>query len=298
MKTNKAITEINLQDAHSIYDKANYVDEDVFFADNITSMPNLSKVFKVNFYAFMFCLKGDFSLVMNSVSYELHTNDGLFVDANSVVDDWQHSDDFSCVICAFRSNVAFSFMNKRLFDAIMQIRTNPVIRFTHNEIALMVKYYELAKFKMEHPELNYGRETMVNILRGYTYDLLSNMNRHLENDPGKMLTQGDKLFRKFMLMLADGQSQGRSVQFYADELCVSPKYLTSICHQHAGKTASELIVQSVVERIKQALLYSDMTIKEVATYLGFDNLSFFGKYVKKHLGVSPNNYRRMNNYGK
>ena len=41
-----------------------------------------------------------------------------------------------------------------------------------------------------------------------------------------------------------------------------------------------------------------LSIKEVAAEMGFDNLSFFGKYVRKHLGLSPNNYRKANNYGK
>jgi YesN/AraC family two-component response regulator len=90
----------------------------------------------------------------------------------------------------------------------------------------------------------------------------------------------------------------RSVKSYADELCVSPKYLTSVCRRHSDCTASELISTSIVSRIKQLLLYSDLSIKEVANEIGFDNLSFFGKYVRKHLGLSPNNYRKANNYGK
>ena len=81
-------------------------------------------------------------------------------------------------------------------------------------------------------------------------------------------------------------------------MCVSPKYLTNVCRKHSDYTASELIALSVVSRIKYLLLYSDLSIKEVANEMGFDNLSFFGKYVKKHLGLSPNHYRKANGYGK
>lgn len=298
MKKSTVITEIDLNNAPSIYDKVNYADEELLFADNITSIPNLAKVFRVNFFAFVFCLRGDLSLNLNGVRHNLNANDGLFVDTNTVVDNWEHSDDFKCVICAFNSDVAFNFINRSLFEAIMQIKQQPVVQFSPDEITLMVKYYELAKFKIDHPELNFGKETMIGILRGYIYDILSNMSRHLELEQDCVLRQGDKLYRRFMLMLADGQQQGRSVQAYADALCVSPKYLTTICHQHAAKTASQLIAQSMVGHIKQLLLYSDMTIKEVAAHLGFSNLSFFGKYVKKHLGMSPNNFRRINGYGK
>ena len=79
---------------------------------------------------------------------------------------------------------------------------------------------------------------------------------------------------------------------------MSPKYLSSICSKIEGKTASELITINTVGRIKQLLLYSPLSIKEISTQMGFDNLSFFGKYVKKHLGLSPNNYRKQQGYGK
>ena len=163
----------------------------------------------------------------------------------------------------------------------------------------MLKYYELLAFKMDHPEMNFGRETVRDIIRCFAYDLLSNINKHMNQDGSEdMLRQGDRVFRKFMLLLAENSNMNRSVKSYADELCVSPKYLTSVCRKHSDYTASELIATSVISRIKQLLLYSDLSIKEVAAEMGFDNLSFFGKYVKKHLGLSPNNYRKQNGYGK
>ena len=55
---------------------------------------------------------------------------------------------------------------------------------------------------------------------------------------------------------------------------------------------------AIVGRIKQHLQYSAMSIKEIATIMNFDNLSFFGKYVKKHLGISPTNYRNKIGYGR
>ena len=181
----------------------------------------------------------------------------------------------------------------------MHIMANPVIKMDQSEVDLMMKYYELLNFKMDHPEMNFGRETVRDIIRCFAYDLLSNINRHLDNDAdGDMLRQSDRIYRRFMLLLAENTNVNRSVKSYADELCVSPKYLTSVCRKHSQFTASELIATSIVSRIKQLLLYSDLSIKEVAAEMGFDNLSFFGKYVRKHLGLSPNNYRKQNNYGK
>ena len=298
MKPTK-ITEIELHDVPQVYHNLKYNDGEIFFADNITSIPGLMKQFKVNFFAYVMVTKGRLTLDLNGVTHRLDMNSSLFVDRKMVVDNIHHTENFSCIICAMSTDIGFGFFNKSLLQSIMHIMANPVIKLEQNEVDLMMKYYELLVFKMDHQELNSGRETVRDIIRCFAYDLLSNLNKHLDNDgDNEMLRQGDRIYRRFMLLLAESTNVNRSVKSYADELCVSPKYLTSVCRKHSDYTASEIIATAIVGRIKQLLLYSDLSIKEVANEMGFDNLSFFGKYVKKHLGLSPNHYRKANGYGK
>ena len=293
------ITELDLNDVPQMYHNLKYNDGEIYFADNITSIPGLMKQFKVNFIAYVMVTEGRLSLDMNGINYHLDRNSSLFVDRKVLIDNVWHTENFNCIICAMSTSIGFGFFNKSLLQSIMHIMANPVIKMEQAEVDLMMKYYDLLVFKMEHQEMNYGRETVRDIIRCFAYDLLSNINKHLDNDAdGDMLRQGDRIYRRFMLLLAENTNVNRSVKSYADELCVSPKYLTSVCRRHSDNTASELIATSIVSRIKQLLLYSDLSIKEVAAEMGFDNLSFFGKYVRKHLGLSPNNYRKANNYGK
>ncbi len=298
MKQNR-ITELDLNDVPQMYHNLKYNDGEIYFADNITSIPGLMKQFKVNFIAYVIVTEGRLSLDVNGANCQLDRNCSLFVDRKMVIENVKHTENFSCIICAMSTDVGFAFLNKSLLQSIMHIMANPVIKMSQSEVDLMMKYYELLVFKMDHQEMNFGRETMRDIIRCFAYDLLSNINKHLDtSSDSEMLRQSDRIYRRFMLLLAENSSVNRSVQSYADELCVSPKYLTSVCRKHSDYTASELISTAVIGRIKQLLLYSDLSIKEVAGEMGFDNLSFFGKYVKKHLGVSPNNYRKANNYGK
>ena len=298
MITNR-ITELDLHDVPQVYHNLKYNDGEIYFADNITSIPGLMKQFKVNFIAYVIVTEGRLSLDLNGANYHLERNCSLFVDRKMVIDNVKHTENFSCVICAMSTDIGFGFFNKSLLQSIMHIWTNPVIKMEQNEVDLMMRYYELLVFKMEHQEMNFGRETVRDIIRCFAYDLLSNINKHLDNDgEGDILRQGDRIYRKFMLLLAENSNVNRSVKSYADELCVSPKYLTSVCRRHGNYTASELIAASIISRIKQLLLYSPLSIKEISTQMGFDNLSFFGKYVKKHLGLSPNNYRKQQGYGK
>lgn len=293
------ITQLDLHDVPQVYHNLKYNDGEICFADNITSIPGLMSQFQVNFIAYVIVLEGSLTLELNTVPYQLEKNCSLFVDRKMVITGVKHSDDFRCVICALSTDIGFSFFNKSLMQSVMHLLSNPVITMNQDEVDLMLKYYDLLVFKMDHPEMNFARETVRDIIRCFAYDLLSNITKHFnQGDGDDMLRQSDRIFRKFMLLLAENSNVNRSVQSYADELCVSPKYLTSVCRKHSGSTASELIATSVMSRVKQLLLYSDLSIKEVAGEMGFDNLSFFGKYVKKHLGLSPNHYRKANGYGK
>ena len=292
------IAQIDLSDVPLMYHNLKYSDGEVFFADNITSIPGLLKKFQVNFIVYVLVIDGTLTLNLNGTIHTVNKNSSLVVDRKAIITNVEHSDDFRCRICIMSADMGFTFINKSLMQSVMHLLANPVIEMGQDEIDLLVKYYDLLVFKMDHPEMNFGSQTMRDIIRCFAYDLLSNINKHLDQNNDDMLRQGDRIYRRFILLLADNTSVNRSVKSYADELCVSPKYLTSVCRKHSEQTASDLIATAVVSRIKQLLLYSDMSIKEIATEMGFDNLSFFGKYVRKHLGLSPNNFRKANNYGK
>lgn len=291
------ITELNMSDVPTLSSGIKYYDEDVAFADHIMSIPSLQRTFKVGFLAFVFCLDGTLQISLNGKRYELQAHDALFVNSNTVVSDIERDEAFTCKIIAVTSDFGLNFINNTIFDTITRMTENPLVHFTEEEMNLMVRYYELAIYKIDHPNVNYGRETLIDILRCYALDLLSSISRHVE-ESSVMLRQGDKLFHRFVILLAKNPDNERSVKWFADQLYVSPKYLTSICKSKSGKTASELITMAIVGRIKQHLQYSAMSIKEIATILNFDNLSFFGKYVKKHLGISPTNYRNKIGYGR
>ena len=94
-------------------------------------------------------------------------------------------------------------------------------------------------------------------------------------------------FQKFLDLLHSEQIKYRTVEAYADELCISPKYLTAICKKQSGKTAIQWIHEQLLENIRYYLKHTDFSIKQICDKLGFPNTSFFGKYVKDHFGMTP-----------
>ena len=97
--------------------------------------------------------------------------------------------------------------------------------------------------------------------------------------------------RNFLKQVQAFHKQERKVEFYADRLCLSPKYLSQTIKSYSGKTAGEWIDEYVVLEAKVLLRSTNMTIQQIGDELNFPSQSFFGKYFKRLTGMSPKAYR-------
>ena len=136
MKSNK-VTQLDLNDVPQVYHNLKYNDGEIFFADNITSIPGLMKQFQVNFIAYVMVLEGTLSLELNATPYHLEKNHSLVVDRKVIIDNVGHSDDFRCLICALSTDVGFSFINKSLMQSVMHILSHPVIEMGQEDMDLI-----------------------------------------------------------------------------------------------------------------------------------------------------------------
>ena len=105
--------------------------------------------------------------------------------------------------------------------------------------------------------------------------------------------RGKILYERFMDMLFEASPIKRSVGYYAERLCVTSKYLSSVVKSYSHKTASEWIKEVTLNEIVYRLRYTEDSVKEIAFQLGFPTLSFFGKFFKASTGMSPLNYRKL-----
>ena len=93
-------------------------------------------------------------------------------------------------------------------------------------------------------------------------------------------------------MLATDITISREVQYYADKLCITPKYLTIVTRQISGNSAANWITRSVILNAKALLSTTQLTIQQVSNKLNFPNPSFFGQYFLRHTGMTPKEFRR------
>jgi len=94
-----------------------------------------------------------------------------------------------------------------------------------------------------------------------------------------------------LYILSHEQQKRQQVNYYAEKLCITPKYLSTVCRKVSGKSPIRWITDSVMEDSYQLLRNTDMTVKEISNKLGFPNSSFFGQYFREHAGTTPIEYR-------
>ena len=107
----------------------------------------------------------------------------------------------------------------------------------------------------------------------------------------RIKSRKEEICREFIQLVIENYTTERRAQFYAAKLGISLQHLSTTIKQVTGKNVLDLIAHVVIIDIKAKLKSTDMTIQEIAYSLNFPSASFFGKYFKRHLGMSPLEYR-------
>lgn len=241
------------------------------------------------------CTDGMMEIEVETNNYKLFRGDLLVCGPNRVMKPIKLLNDTAVKIIFLshfmhRSGIGYQ---RSIWDKAFYLGTNPMIHLSDTQITQFEEYYRLLCEKLKNPSSSYHSEIMQSILQAMMYEILSYLDSVVVSDNDRFVRQGEILFRRFVALLAESKVKSRFVYYYADKLNVSTKYLSAVCKQVSGKTAGDIIDEFVMKDIIRMLKYSDKSIKEIALELDFPNISFFGKYVKAHLGVSPKAYRRQ-----
>lgn len=250
-------------------------------------------VAKLEHFVFILCLRGHAAISIDGRSYNLYPDNVLICHPNIVLGESMSSMDFE-----FRGVVLSKDYLQRLplvstdnmWDVMMFFEKAPVLSLTPDEVKDFCRYYDLIRLRLADTHLRYREELLSALLTALLYELSNIISRFADFRP-QPYSAGSNVFRNFLSLLSSSYPKSRSVAYYADKLCLTPKYLSTVCKEVSGETASELINRYVVKDIDFLLKQRGRSVKEICNELEFPNLSFFGRYVKKHLGLSPKQYR-------
>ena len=174
----------------------------------------------------------------------------------------------------------------------MQLRKNPCTTFEPQETELVDNYIELLRSKIKNRTHFFQKEVMQNAFVGF---LLEIANIFMGKKDGLLmpaLSRKEELFEQFLQLLFEHCKEQHVVTFYAEKLFITPQYLSLILKELTGKSANKWIDDALIVEAKILLKAPQATVQQVADMLHFSDQSTFGKFFKKHMGISPMEYRK------
>lgn len=128
------------------------------------------------------------------------------------------------------------------------------------------------------------------LLMAVTYKLCGIFSASIKST-GKEMDRKIEIFEALIKLIDENFTRERGVAFYADKLCLTPKYLTVLVKSLCGKTVQQLLFKAIIRRSIFLMKTTNKTIQQIAYELSFPNASAFGTFFKKHTGLSPKHYR-------
>ena len=252
---------------------------------------------RLNAFAIVFCSKGSITFTSGLRHHTLKERT-LFVHLPGSIlqmESVERESSVYAVMCEEEFIRRINIDIKLLSRLFLSVEKQPCLRLCEAEWAgITGSFAEIRSESLPRPGDVYSPEVLRSMIRTLAYKVCRIIGRHIESQPApetSARSRNDEYFNQFMSELTKHYMQERSVGFYAGQLHLTPKYLTTIIRKTSGRTAAEWIDDYVVLEAKNLLKYSTMSIQEIAYCLNFPNQSFFGKYFRSHTGMTPSAYR-------
>ena len=291
MKNKESFSVLNIESARKVY-HGSYIDNDMMLFNEVSQLPIPIEPRRMGCKLFALCTQGKAQYSVDTVEYTVYANDMMIISEGQITDDVMLSRDFN----GMGIIVSDDFFNEIVKDVhelstlFLFTRANPVCHLTQQECDNIVDYFRMLKQKTDDLKHHFRRETVRSLLTTMIYDL-SNIIFRMQNTVDRRQTRGEAIFTQFLQLVELNFRHERRVSWYAKQLCISPKYLAEIIKQVSRRTPNDWIDNFVTLEIRVLLRNSTKSIKEIAQELNFPNQSFFGKFFKEHVGVSPSQYR-------
>ncbi|MBQ9186479.1 MAG: helix-turn-helix transcriptional regulator [Prevotella sp.] len=290
-----------MEDKKTNIERVTYMDGMILVADNVNQLPVDERAFRPDMFIVLICNQGRLQTDINGRQYLIEAGDMLLCNSFHTLTDALHSIDFSCSIYCFpgTSSAEAVHVNEKVLRDFFFANDNPVIHLTEEQRGLFRTYKILIGKKLEDGASRYSEQSMSGLHKAILYDILAVIDKRKHETAEATNTHDEEMYpsvksdkvKRFLMLLAEDDSRHHTVEYFASQLYVTPKYLSVICKHETGKTPSAWIRERLIEKIRYYLLNTSLSAKEIAHRVDMPNSSFFGKFVKQHFGCTPMEYR-------
>lgn len=239
--------------------------------------------------------EGETSLTSNLQEFRLK-KDSLFIFSPKHILQVQSNNRFKAHLIVIAPDLLkrINIDTKRMMPLFLQFGSLPCMELTQAESQSLRSFISMVEQELKGSETDFSSEVIGGLIAATIYKVGDILTHYLTEHPevdSPIHNRAEEYFRQFTELLGEHYKHERSVGFYARQLCITPKYLTTLIKRISGKSVSEWIDNYVILEAKTLLKYSNMSVQEIAYYLNFPNQSFFGSYFKRNAGMSPSQYK-------
>ena len=247
----------------------------------------------------LFCMEGSMQWQLNGMLHQTSKNTVVVVPSRIAVEHMMVSLDAKMVDICLSNQMLHRVLGMDIdaWHKMVYQGETCTLQLTPEDMIRIVQYLQLMRLNGNMVG-SYYRKVVHSFVKIMIYTI---MNRCVSISPSvdkdrfvTVRTSHSKhLFDDFLVLLHQTKPKRHPIGYYAEHLTISPKYLSNICIKYSGKTAAMWIQEAVQEEVRYYLKQTLLSMKDVAKTTGFENVAFFGKYVKHHFGCTPLAYRRM-----
>lgn len=250
--------------------------------------------FRSDSYTIMIILSGSAKIQFNLMDYSLKADDIVLISPHTVTHVREIQSSISLIGITFTLNFALAHSVNRIeVDAFEFFASRNALHLNleKEEIGRLVKLTELLHEKNAAPSRFYGKEHLLHSFNLLMYEVAGLYRQRYDGIITKM-TRKEELTSKFIRLLEENFKKERKVHFYSDTLHMTAGHLSKILKEVSGRTTGELIDAAVITEACILLANPTLSISQISDELNFSDQSFFGKFFKKHIRLSPSEYRK------
>jgi AraC family transcriptional regulator, transcriptional activator of pobA len=267
------------------------IDDDFIMLDNPIVTTTFNFPVKLDITVAIICTSGTMKGTVNLEQYCTEAPCLFVVLKGQIVHYEYFSDDFSGLFIMMSGKFLTSLsagINERV-PLYLSVFDNPWTPLNKEELESMTEYYKMLQKTLKAKENPHRLEIVKHLTQAFFYG--SSYQYHKIPDNKKKSKQA-LLVEKFLNQVQANYKEQRGLEFYAGKLCLTPKYLSKVIRENSGKPANQWIDDYVILESRALLKSTNMTIQQISDELHFPSQSFFGKYFKRHAGLSPKEYRK------
>ncbi len=241
-------------------------------------------------YGYLSIVQGSANIVVDEKEYTLSANDILIILPQQSVELVSMVSNTVINLLQVKESLfgQMVFVNKAYYQGLLY--KYPILHLDNIDAARIHVAFQLIADKMQEDAPYYDNRLVQIAVFTYLIEL-GNIIRRITGEVYKA-DENDFLFKQFVELVPQYMKQHRNVDFYADILHVSTQTLTDIVYNASYQSASKFIADRLYHEARLLLHRSEFTIQDIADELGFSDQSAFGKFFKKHEGITPAEFRK------